>query len=110
MSRRYQQVLMLVPSIAIGVAVPVAVLFTIGHGLDALLGAIVIVFSLLVAGALGIVGLGISATDTDVPAGDDQTVKTLRASQRAMLEEMDQVVELLENIRDTLRSAGDDGD
>ncbi len=101
---------MLVPSIAIGVGVPVAVLFTIGHGLDALLGTIVIVFSLLVAGALGIVGMGISTAVTDMSAGDDQTVKTLRASQRAMLEEMDQVVELLENIRDTLRSAGDDAE
>lgn len=101
---------MLVPSIAIGVAVPVAVLFTIGHGLDALLGAIVIVFSLLVAGALGVVGLGISTAVPDTSTGDDQTVVTLRASQKAMLEEMDEVVELLESISETLRSAGDDGE
>ncbi len=108
MSRK-TQLLMLVPSALIGLGLPVAVLFAIVSGMDALLGTIVIVISLLVAGALGVVGLGVTTALPGTGGGEDETARTLRASQRAMIEEMDELVDLLSQIRDTLRSTGDDG-
>ena len=107
MSKRSQQLLMLVPSVLIGVCVPVAALYAMLVSLNDIVGTIIIVLSLLIAGVLGVVGMGISTALPSLDSGGDETAKTLRASQRAMLEEMDELVDLLGQIRDTLKNTGD---
>lgn len=108
MSNRQNRMLMLAPSIAIGVFVPAAALLEMRSGLDAIMGTIIVLAALLVAGGLGVVGLAMTTTAEQERGSSYETARTLRASQRAMLEEMDDVVALLEEIRDALK--GPEGD
>lgn len=106
MSRKTQQLLLLAPSIVIGLGVTVAVLYAMANGLNDILGTIVMVVSLLIALALGVVGMGVSYAMPDAGREEDLALKMLRASQRAMVEELDEVVTLLGEIRNALRNTG----
>lgn len=107
MSKRSHQLLLLLPSIVIGIGVTVAALYAMDNGLNDILGTIIVVISLLVAGTLGVVGMGIASALPQLDTEEDAAARTLRASQRAMIEEMDEIVELLGQIRDTLKNAGE---
>ncbi len=98
---------MLAPSIVLGLGVTVAALFAIRSGFSSILGTIIIVLSLLIAGVLGVVGIGLSSELPGIDTEEDERLKTLRAAQRAMIEEMDEMIEILGEIRDTLKSTGE---
>lgn len=95
----------MLPTIAIGFGVPVSWLYYISQGMDALtLGAVsgVAIFFAFILGTVTIEE-GIRHGPLEY-AGDVETGKLnlLRASQRATLEELDEIIVLLKEIRDTL--------
>lgn len=99
---------MLVPSVVIGTGVTVAALYAMQEGFNDILGTIVIVVALLISGVLGVVGMGLSSELPGMGRGEDETIRTLRASHRALLEEMDEMIDLLTDIRNTLSHAGEE--
>jgi hypothetical protein len=100
--------LYMAPSIAIGVIVPLSALYYVGHGLSVLVASILVFFALAAATILGVVGIGVTAeTDASDANTDFERVRVLRASQRAMIEELDDIIELLKQIRDSLSPKGE---
>lgn len=91
--------------LCIGVVVPIAALQGMQQGLNVAVGLIVIVAAILGAVTLGIVSMGISVAKPFVEGSpdDEERLKVLRASHRALLEEMDDEISLLKEIRDSLR-------
>ncbi len=95
--------MLMLPSIAMSVVVPGLALYFMMRGLDLIAGTVIIVFALIGATVLGVVGIGVSyGSGHNSYAEELESLKTLRASQRAMLEEMDELVDVLGHIRNTL--------
>lgn len=96
------------PSVAIGVIVPLSALYYVGHGLSVVVASILVFFALAAATILGVVGIGVTAeTETGNTNADAERIRVLRASQRAMIEELDDIIELLKQIRDSLSPRGE---
>jgi len=97
------------PVVAIGLGVPAfCVYFTVQGGLHWIATLVISCAAVLAAGLLGIVEFGIlSRILTEEDTGADDRLRTLRASQRATLEEMDRIEEILTEIRDALRAVGE---
>jgi len=106
-------VLTAISLIAIGFGIPALTLyFTVYHGFDSLIAGIIIFIALLGACALGVVGIAISSEELEYDAGlsssEKEKLNMLRAHQRATLEEMDDIVKLLKEIRDILKTVGEE--
>jgi len=102
-------VLAAISVIITGLAIPALTLyFTVYHGFDSLIAGIVIFISLCIAGGLGVIGMAISTEELEYSGGlssaETEKLNMMRAHQRAMLEEMDDVIELLKEIRDILKT------
>jgi len=98
-----------VPVVAIGLGVPAfCVYFTVQGGLYWIATLVISLAAILAAGILGIVEYGIlSEILTERDTGADDRLRALRASQRASLEELDRIEEVLTEIRDALRAVGE---
>jgi len=98
--------LMITPSVAIGALVPIAALFFVTRGFNAALGLIVVLLSLLVAGVLGVVGIGVyfakDRSENEEGLAELERLRILRATLRATAGDLDEAVELLKEIRDEL--------
>ncbi len=103
MARSGHVLMLILPSIAMTVVVPAFALYFMMHGLELIAGTLIIVFALIGSTALGVVGIGVSTeTEKHSHAEEQESLKMLRTSQRALLEEMDQMVSVLVQVRDTL--------
>ncbi|HUS77759.1 MAG TPA: hypothetical protein VM050_03750 [Patescibacteria group bacterium] len=94
--------------IAIGLGVPVACLYaTINYGFNGWTAAFISVAGIIIGGGMGIVGVVMGPLGD---SGDDsfrverERLKALRVQQRTNLEEFDEVVTLLGEIRDALKA------
>jgi hypothetical protein len=93
--------------VAIGFGVPVAsIYFSVYHGFNWLIAGIIGFFALIVAGFLGVVGMAISSEE--IPEGintsERERLNLMRAHQRATLEELDDIIAILKEIRDILKA------
>lgn len=94
--------------VLMGGLVPVAAIYATTHGLNIILAAIVVIAGLGSAVALGVVGMGVGFASGD--DHDRERLRILRASNRAMIEEMDEMVKLLSEVRDYLVKGGSSSD
>jgi hypothetical protein len=98
--------------VAIGFGIPALTLyFNVYHGFDSLISGIIIFIALLVACALGVVGMALTTEEIGYSDGlsssEREKLNMMRAHQRATLEEMDEIIELLKEIRDILKTVGE---
>jgi hypothetical protein len=98
--------------ILIGFGVPaICVYSSVKYGFNSILAGIVAIFALIVAGILAALGLifGYTQHGDDVSSAitsdEKEKLNLLRADQRATLEELDDVVTILKEIRDILKTA-----
>ncbi|RLE53400.1 MAG: hypothetical protein DRJ26_03400 [Candidatus Methanomethylicota archaeon] len=95
--------------IAIGFGVPaVTIYFTVNYSFNEIIAGIICFFSIAGAFVLGIVGLGegiFSFPSEDSSRIYREKLNMLRAHQRATLEELDEIAEILREIRDALKEA-----
>jgi len=99
---------MMLPTIAIGFGVPVACLFYLNQGLNTLIAGIISGVAIFFAFILGVVTIEEGLRHGPVQYADSaetEKLNILRASQRATLEELDGIIVLLKEIRDTLLAA-----
>ena len=94
--------------VAIGLGVPASILYmSIFYGFSHIVAGIIAVVSLFVAGAMGFFGI-VSGPLGERPIGlsdsEMEKLKMMRAHQRATLEELDDIIVVLEEIRDLLRA------
>ncbi len=97
-------------AVVMGAIVPIITIYYMAQGLEVIAGVIVILFSLTGGVVLGVVSMGIGfaapfAGDS-AAAEAEERLKVLRASHRALLEELDDEVAILKEIRDNLKNAG----
>jgi len=102
-------VLAAISVISIGLVVPALTLYlTVYHGFDSLIAGIIIFIALIVACTLGVVGMAISTEELEYNSGlssaETEKLNMMRAHQRATLEEMDEIIELLREIREILKT------
>lgn len=94
--------------VAIGLGVPALCLYlTIFYGFSHSIAGTIAVVSLLMAGAMGFFGIVSGPLGERFPSPSDAEMKKLnvmRAHQRATLEEFDDIIALLEEIRDLLKA------
>ena len=94
--------------IAIGLGVPVACLYaSLYYGFNAVITAVISVFALLVAAAIGVIGVvmgPLGDTGDDMSRADRERLRAFRAHQRTTLEELDDIIAVLGEIKDVLRS------
>jgi len=97
--------------ILLGFGVPAVCIYSsVQYGFNSILAGIVAIFALIVTGVLVIVGMGIGLgqseimRDTIAPE-EKEKLNALRADQRATLEELDDIVAILKEIRDVLKTA-----
>jgi len=77
------------------------------HGFNYVAASIVTIGALVIAGGIGIVGivLGPLGQMFEGPSSSErEKLSTMRAHQRATLEELDDIIALLEEIRDVLKA------
>ena len=95
-------------TIAIGLGVPAACLYaTIFYGFNSVTAAIVAIAGILIGGGVGIVGIllgPLGQTFDDTSRADRERLRAMRAHQRTTLEEMDEIVSVLSEIRDVLKA------
>ncbi|MBX8635531.1 MAG: hypothetical protein KIS30_07450 [Thermoplasmata archaeon] len=103
MVRSMRDPVLMLPSIAMTVAVPALAFYFMTRGLDIIAGTVIIVFAIIGAIVLGVVGIGVSSEVEHSSYQEElESLKILRASHRAMLEEMDELVSMLGHIKNTL--------
>ena len=109
MERRGVLLLLILPSIVMAAAVPALTLYYMAHGLELVAGTIIIIFGIIGATVLGVVGIGVSSTFSyDGYGNERESLKILRAAERTMLEEFDDVISVLKEIEETLSPREDD--
>jgi len=96
-------------AIAVGFGVPaVCVYSTIYYGFNFIMAGILAAIALLTAGAITVVGivLGPLAQSFEGPSiSEREKLGAMRAHQRATLEELDDIIDVLKEIRDALKAA-----
>ena len=93
--------------IAIGLGVPVAsIYFTVHYGFNEVLTGLLSIFAIIGAFVIGIVGIGEKIFEPSLESTSSierEKLNMLRASQRATLEELDEIAKILKEIRDALK-------
>jgi ABC-type protease/lipase transport system fused ATPase/permease subunit len=93
----------------IGFGVPLAcIYFTVFYDFNVIIAGIIAVFALIVAGVLAILGMAIGSEEMpseSLKSSEREKLNLLRAHQRATLEELDDVIDVLKEIRDLLKEA-----
>ncbi|PMP74088.1 MAG: hypothetical protein C0180_05045 [Aciduliprofundum sp.] len=105
MNEKGRLLMYLLPSILMGTIIPLASLYMVTMGFNPIAATIIIVFSIVVAGVIAVVGggLGFASTTPKIFDDDKEELNILRATVRAMVDETDRINSLLEQIRDVLR-------
>jgi|Deesub1362A_J573_1020465.scaffolds.fasta_scaffold05866_6 uncharacterized protein YlxW (UPF0749 family) len=98
--------------VAIGFGIPALTLYYVVHyAFNSIIAGIIIFISIAAACVLGIVGMAISTEEIEHSGGlsssEIEKLNMMRAHQRATLEEMDEIINLLKEIRDLLKSVGE---
>jgi len=101
--------------ILIGFGVPAITIYSAVHyNLNSIVAGIIVVFALAVAGLLGVIGMGLGwemltgdVASNAITPEEKEKLNVLRADQRATLEELDDIVAILREIRDVLKTAQD---
>ncbi len=111
MGRLRNKIVMLSPSLGMGVIVPVAVIYGMVEGLSAVVGLIAIFFSLVAAAIVGVVALTTSLgvfLDDDAwgSAEEREKLRLYRSSTENLAKQMDELNSTLGQIRDALRPEG----
>jgi len=92
---------------AIGFGVPAVTLYlTVYYGLNLWVAGILSGIAIIMGTVVAIVGVAIGPLGhsyDDLSASDSQRLGQMRAHQKATLEEMDEIIVVLEEIRDTLK-------
>ncbi|MGQ9530579.1 MAG: hypothetical protein ACUVQX_05115 [Candidatus Bathycorpusculaceae bacterium] len=95
--------------ILIGFGVPtICIYFSVFHGFNFIVAGIIALLALIVAGILAIIGMAIGSEEMPsetLKPSEREKLNLLRAHQRATLEELDDIIEILREIRDVLKSA-----
>jgi len=95
-------------TIAIGLGVPALCLYvSVFYGFSYIVAGIIAVVGLIFAGAIGFFGIisgPLGERSEGLSASERQKLSMMRAHQRATLEELDDLVSILEEIRDVLRA------
>ena len=103
--------------VALGLGLPyVALNYMVFHGLSPWIGVPLAIFGILSAGLAIIIGLGMME---EIPFSNwsekekvqlrllSEKINAYRARQRAMLEELDEMISILKEIRDVLKMTGE---
>jgi hypothetical protein len=94
--------------IAIGLGVPAACLYaSVYYGFSAVIAAVVsgiALFAALGIGAMGVIMGPLGDTGDDMSRMDRERLRAFRAHQRTTLEELDDIISVLGEIRDVLKS------
>jgi hypothetical protein len=94
--------------ILIGFGVPaLSIYFSVFYDFNYIVAGIIAGLALLVAGILAIIGMAIGSDSVSdmISPSEREKLNTLRAQQRATLEELDDVVAILKEIKDVLKAA-----
>jgi hypothetical protein len=95
--------------ILIGFGVPtVCVYFSVMYQFNSLVAGIIALLALIVAGILAIIGIAIGSEEVPsetIKPSEREKLNLFRAHQRATLEELDDIIEVLKEIKDVLKSA-----
>jgi hypothetical protein len=97
--------------ILLGFGVPVICIYSsVQYGFNSILAGIIAIFALIVTGVLVIVAMGIGLGQSEIMRDaiapeEKERLNALRADQRATLEELDDIVAILKEIRDVLKTA-----
>jgi hypothetical protein len=94
--------------ILLGFGVPaICVYSSVQYGFNSIVAGVIAALALLVAGALAVIGIAIGSESVSdlVSPSEREKLNALRADQRATLEEMDDIVTILKEIRDVLKAA-----
>ena len=99
--------------IALGLVLPWALIdYTVKYGLSAWISISLSVLGIILAGIIGIVGISTyEDLDYSTSSSEDilrEKIKYYRARQRAMLEDLDEIIVVLKDIAGILESAGGD--
>jgi len=95
--------------ITIGFGVPaLSIYYSVFYGFNSILAGIVIIVALTIAGGLGFFGIvtgPLGHVDFGGPsAAEKEKLNMMRAHQRATLEELDDIITILKDIRDVLKA------
>ncbi len=98
--------------IAIGFGVPyIFMSYAIKYNLDFIIAGVVAAIAIIAAAGLGVVVTAILFGESrffiEDKSGELEKLSIFRAQSRAMLEELDDVVSILKDIRDILRKVGE---
>lgn len=95
--------------ILLGFGVPtVCIYFSVYHGFHFIIAGIISFLALIVAGILTVIGITISSEEIPhetIKPSEREKLNLLRAHQRATLEELDDIVDILKEIRELLKAA-----
>lgn len=95
--------------VAIGFGVPAAAMyFTVRYGFNEIVTGVISFIAVVAASLAAVVGAGTGIFEARLEGGvrlEREKLNLFRAQQRAMLEELDEIVKLLDEIRNVLRSA-----
>jgi hypothetical protein len=78
------------------------------HGFNFIVAGIIALLALIVAGILAIIGIAIGSEEVPsetIKPSEREKLNLFRAHQRATLEELDDIIEVLKEIKDVLKSA-----
>lgn len=97
--------------ILLGFGVPVvSIYFSVYHEFNIIIATIIAVLSLIIAGILAVLGLILILTGEEaqtletIKPSERERLHLLRAHQRATLEELDDIVDVLEEIKNLLKT------
>lgn len=96
--------------IALGFGVPaICIYYCVHQGFNIILAGIIAIIALAMAGVIGFFGIIMRPLGQLEPGGisssEREKLNMLRAHQRATLEELDDIIAILKEIRDVLRAA-----
>lgn len=95
--------------ILLGFGVPaLSIYFSVFHGFNVLVAGLIAIFALIVAGILVVIGLAIGSEELPsekIKPSEMEKLNLFRAHQRATLEELDDIIVILREIRDLLKAA-----
>ena len=95
-------------SVFMGMVVPVACIYAvINYGFNNFTAAVIAIAAIILAGGIAIVGIVLGPlghSDDGMSRAERDSLRAMRAHQKATLEELDDIIEVLGDIRDILKS------
>ncbi|UCD43867.1 MAG: hypothetical protein JSV27_06855 [Candidatus Bathyarchaeota archaeon] len=95
-------------SVFMGTVVPVACIYAvINYGLNSVTAAVISIAAIVLAGGVAVVGIVLGPlghSDDGFSRAERDRLRAMRVHQKATLEELDDIIEVLGEIRDILKS------